>query len=54
MGSPQQPTPQQYAQLEKAGRLAEIDLKRSCRVANNQVVLQLEMPRQAVSLLVLK
>ena len=54
MGSPQQPTPQQYTQLEEAGRLAETDLKRSCRVAKNQVVLQLDMPRQAVSLLVFK
>jgi xylan 1,4-beta-xylosidase len=52
MGSPQQPTAQQYAQLEKAGRLTEIDRKQSCRVENNQVILELDMPRQAVSLLV--
>jgi len=52
MGSPHQPTAQQYAQLEKAGRLTEIDLRQSCRVENNQVVLELDMLRQAVSLLV--
>ena len=52
MGSPQRPTPQQYAQLEKAGHLAEIGRQRSCRVKNNHVLLQLDLPRQAVSLLV--
>lgn len=52
MGSPQQPTARQYAQLEKAGHLTEIDPGRSCRVENNGVLLQLDMPRQAVSLLV--
>jgi len=52
MGAPPQPTHQQYAQLEKAGRLAEIGQKPTCRVESNQVVLQLDLPRQAVSLLV--
>jgi xylan 1,4-beta-xylosidase len=52
LGSPQQPTASQYTQLEKAGRLTEIDPRRSCRVKNNRVVLKLDMPRQAVSLLV--
>jgi len=52
LGSPQQPTARQYVQLEKAGRLTETDPRRSCRVKNNRVVLQLDMPRQAVSLLV--
>ena len=52
MGSPQQPTSQQYVQLEQAGHLTEIGRKRSCRVVNNQVTLQLDLPRQAVSLLV--
>ena len=54
MGSPQQPTSRQYAQLEKAGHLAEIDRKQTYRVESNQVVLKLDMPRQAVSLLVFK
>jgi len=54
MGSPQQPTARQYARLEKAGHLAQIGSKRSCRVKNNEVTLRLDMPRQAVSLLVLE
>jgi xylan 1,4-beta-xylosidase len=52
MGSPQQPTAQQYAQLEKAGHLIEINMGQSCRIKNNRVTLELNMPRQAVSLLV--
>jgi len=52
MGSPQQPTARQYAQLEKGGHLAEIEPRRSCRVKNHKVTLQLEIPRQAVSLLI--
>jgi len=52
MGSPQNPTARQYAQLEKAGHLAQIGSKRSCGVKNNKVTLQLDLPRQAVSLLV--
>jgi len=52
MDSPQNPTAQQYARLEKAGHLAQIGSKRSCRVKNNKITLQLDMPRQAVSLLV--
>ena len=52
MGSPQQPTARQYAQLEKAGRLTEMGRKQSCRVKNNRIILHLNMPRQAVSLLV--
>lgn len=52
MGSPQQPTARQYAQLEKAGQLTEIGPKRSCHVKNNKVKLQLDLARQAVSLLI--
>ncbi len=52
MGSPQQPTARQYAQLEKAGRLAEIGPSRSCRVKDGKTTLRLDLPRQAVSLLV--
>jgi xylan 1,4-beta-xylosidase len=52
MGSPQQPRAQQYAQLEKAGHLTEINMGQSCRVDNHQVILELDIPRQAVSLLV--
>ena len=52
MGSPQQPTARQYAQLEKADRLTEIGPRRSCRVKDGKATLQIDLPRQAVSLLV--
>jgi xylan 1,4-beta-xylosidase len=53
MGSPQEPTPKQYAELEKAGQLAT--LKSPEIVANEQdAKLRVELPRQAVSLLLLQ
>jgi len=52
MDSPQQPTAQQYTRLEKAGRLTEMGRRQSCHVKNNRVISHLNMPRQAVSLLV--
>jgi len=54
MGSPQQPTARQYVQLEKAGRLTELGTSRSCRVKDGNATLQIDLPRQAVSLLVLE
>ena len=50
MGSPQQPTPEQYAQLEKAGQLAALGASETVRVQNGQAVVKLKLPRQAVSL----
>jgi len=50
MGSPQQPTPQQYAQLETSGQLSELP-GQSVRVENHTAKLSLKLPRQAVSLL---
>jgi xylan 1,4-beta-xylosidase len=50
MGSPQQPTPEQYAQLEKAGQLNRLD-RESLRVEDGKATLHLTLPRQAVSLL---
>jgi xylan 1,4-beta-xylosidase len=54
LGSPQQPTPEQYAQLEKAGRLALLAEPETLRVEGAKVALRLDLPRQAVSLLVLE
>jgi len=51
MGSPQQPTPEQYAQLEKAGQLATLGDTETIRVADGQATLRFGLPRQAVSLL---
>ena len=53
MGSPQQPTPAQYARLEKAGQLAELNAPRTVRVKDASATLRFMLPRQGVSLFVL-
>jgi xylan 1,4-beta-xylosidase len=54
MGSPPQPTTQQYAALETAGQLAELGAPETVRVENGNAVLHLTLPRQAVALLVME
>jgi xylan 1,4-beta-xylosidase len=54
MGSPQKPTAEQLARLEKAGQLEELTPPTNVTSANGVVSTQLELPRQAVSLLVLE
>ena len=51
MGSPQAPTAQQYAQLEKAGQLAALGASETVRIAEGKTTLRITLPRQAVSLL---
>lgn len=51
LGSPPQPTTEQYAQLEKAGQLAELKAPETVSVSNGSLVLRFRLPRQAVSLL---
>jgi xylan 1,4-beta-xylosidase len=51
IGSPQQPTPEQYAQLEKSGQLTELAGPETVRGENGKLTLKLTLPRQAVSLL---
>ena len=53
LGSPQQPTPEQYSQLEQAGRLVALAGPETLRVANGAAVVRFKLPRQAVSLLTL-
>jgi xylan 1,4-beta-xylosidase len=53
LGSPQQPTPEQYAQLEQAGRLAALGGPETLRVEKGAAVIRFKLPRQAVSLLTL-
>ncbi len=53
MGRPMQLSPAQYAKLEAAGKLAELDQPRSLRVRNGAVKIKLDLPRQGVALLVL-
>jgi xylan 1,4-beta-xylosidase len=50
LGSPQLPTSEQYAELEKAGGLALLN-EETTRVENNGAMIRFNLPRQAVSLL---
>jgi xylan 1,4-beta-xylosidase len=54
MGSPLPPTPEQYAQLENAGKLAELGEPEKITVANGKAAVMLDLPRQGVSLLLLE
>ena len=51
MGSPQTPTPQQYTQLQAAGQLELLTSPDWLDVANGTVSIQIDLPRQATSLL---
>jgi xylan 1,4-beta-xylosidase len=53
LGTPPQPTPGEYAQLEKAGRLAAPTTATSS-MDGGKAVLRVRLPRQAVSLLILE
>jgi xylan 1,4-beta-xylosidase len=54
MGSPKEPTAEQYAQLEKAGRLTSLGEPEALRVEDAKLTLRFPLPRQAVSLVVLE
>lgn len=54
MGEPQQPTPEQYAELEKAGKLAQLEGPATVALDNGQATMRFELPRQGVSLLILE
>jgi len=54
MGSPLTPTVKQYAELEKAGQLAELGRPETIRFRNGRMVLKFNLPREAVSLLVIE
>lgn len=50
MGSPQNPTPEQYAQLEAAGQLQLLTSPEYVKSVNGKADLSFALPRQAVSL----
>lgn len=50
MGSPQQPTEAQINVLEKAGQLALLEKPRVIKISNGIAEIQMELPRQGVSL----
>ena len=54
MGSPQSPTPDQYAQLKAAGQLQLLASPAWLDVDDGKVTIAASLPRQAVSLLLLK
>jgi len=54
MGSPQSPTPEQYAQLKEAGQLQLLDSPEWLDVSNGKVTIATQLPRQATSLMHLK
>ncbi|HEX3101386.1 MAG TPA: hypothetical protein VHQ01_06340, partial [Pyrinomonadaceae bacterium] len=54
LGSPQKPSREQIAQLEKAGQLAQIYKGASVPVRGSKASMNITLPRQAVSLLVLE
>ena len=54
LGSPATPTPEQYAQLEKAGHLTALAAPETVKIENTSAQLRLKLPRQAVALLVLE
>jgi xylan 1,4-beta-xylosidase len=51
IGSPQQPTPEQYAELVRSSRLALLDSPGWLRTEGGALKLRMTVPRQAVSLL---
>ncbi len=51
MGSPQKPTPEQYARLESAGKLQQFEPPRPVHVEGGTVELKFSLPRQGVSLI---
>ncbi len=52
LGSPQKPTPEQYADLEAAGKLATLEPEKTTAIANSTATVNFNLPRQGVSLLV--
>ncbi len=51
MGSPQNPTPGQYAALEQAGQLTLLGEPKTVTIRGGTILLQFELPRQGVSLI---
>jgi xylan 1,4-beta-xylosidase len=54
MGSPKEPTPEQYVSLEKAGQLAEMAPAKTVKIDGGKVTIPFTLPRQGISLFVLE
>jgi xylan 1,4-beta-xylosidase len=53
LGSPARPTPEQYSELERSSHLALLGSPEWLRAANGELTIRVNLPRQAVSLVVL-
>lgn len=51
MGSPENPTPEQYKELEQAGQLELLSAPKIVTVKNGELKVDMQLPRQAVSLI---
>ena len=51
MGSPQEPTPEQYARLQAAGQLQLLDSPRWITPEHGEIKLDVQLPRMGLSLL---
>jgi len=51
MGSPQNPTADQIAELEKTGQLEMFSESEEIKITNNKATIIMQLPRQAVSLI---
>lgn len=54
MGSPQDPTTDQYTKLEEAGKLMMLHKPKKIRIKEGELVVRFDLPRQGVSLLKLE
>jgi xylan 1,4-beta-xylosidase len=54
MGEPQNPTPEQYTELEAAGKLATLVPDAETQITEHTASLDFSLPRQGVSLLVVE
>jgi len=54
MGEPQKPTPEQYTELEAAGKLATLVPEAETQITDHTASLDFSLPRQGVSLLVVE
>jgi xylan 1,4-beta-xylosidase len=54
MGSPQQPTPEQYRTLEQAGQLAPFAPPRTEKIRRGSYTTAFRLPRQGTSLILLE
>lgn len=54
MGSPQNPTSEQFKILEKSGQLELLSKPENVRIRNGELILKIQIPRQAVSLIKLE